>query len=202
MPGQKAPEDQRREEILRAAYTVAARERLTGLTIRQVAAEAGISTGLVFFYFENKDALLTELLDWLLETTIVGGPVEEVSGPREEILATLRRDIEGLPRRRARVELLFDYWVMGTRHPEIQKKVRNGLDRYRETFRPLAERIIAVEPERYTGVTADDLTALITGVIEGCALQVVMDPSQVDVEGYLRTVEALVLPSNASRGWG
>ena len=58
MPGRKVPEEQRRLEILKAAYRVAARDRLTGLTAQAVAAEAGVSKGLVFFHFGNRDALL------------------------------------------------------------------------------------------------------------------------------------------------
>ena len=73
MGGRKQPEEQRREEILRAAFVVAARDRLTGVTARAVAAEAGISSGLVFFHFESVDALLGELLDWLLDRTQVAG---------------------------------------------------------------------------------------------------------------------------------
>ena len=49
MPGRKEPEEERRDAILRAAYVVATRERLGGVTARAVAAEAGVSSGLVFF---------------------------------------------------------------------------------------------------------------------------------------------------------
>jgi AcrR family transcriptional regulator len=115
MPGRKAPEEQRREEILRAAYRVAARERLAGLTGRAVAAEAGVSSGLVFFHFGDRDGLLVALLEWLLEVTVVG--------------------------------------------PELH---------------------------------ADGLSAVVAGFIEGCALQVVMDPAGFDVNAYMRTVQTLV----------
>lgn len=195
MPGRKAPEEQRREEILVAAYRVAARERLTGLTVRQVAAEAGVSPGLVFFHFGSKDALLVALLEWLLETTLVGPEMPELlegDRPSERMLSALRRDIEYLPRRRARVELFFDYWVMGTRHPEIQRTIRAALDRYREAFLPFAEEMVRAQPERYRGVDAAGLAAVAAGFIEGCALQVVMDPERFDVERYVGTVQALV----------
>src|SRR5687767_11445787 len=80
MPGRKEPEDKRRDAILRAAYTVAARERLGGVTARAVAAEAGVSSGLVFFYFESIDNLLVALLDWLLERTIPRAQPAESAG--------------------------------------------------------------------------------------------------------------------------
>jgi TetR/AcrR family transcriptional repressor of bet genes len=195
MPGHKAPEDERREAILKAAFRVAARERLTGLTAQQVAAEAGISKGLVFFHFGSRDGLLVALLDWLLERTLVAqsdAAMRALPSPQERLLAVIRRDVEALPRQRERVELFFDYWVMGTRHPTVRASIRAALDRYRDALRPLAEDVVAADPARYEGLSADGLAAVAAGFIEGCALQVVMDPERFDVGQSLDTLHALV----------
>jgi len=200
MPGRKAPEDQRREDILVAAYRVAARERLTGLTAQAVAREAGVSKGLVFFYFESRDGLLVALLEWLLEVTVVGPELTgllEGTLPSERMLSAIRRDIEYPPRQRERVELFFDYWVMGTRHPEVQRMIRAALDRYRDAYRPLAQAMVDAEPERYGRIGADGLASVVAGFIEGCALQAVMDPAGFDVSSFMRTVQALVVPEGA-----
>jgi AcrR family transcriptional regulator len=195
MPGTKAPEDERREAILRAAFRVAARERLTGLTAQHVAREAGVSKGLVFFHFGSRDGLLVELLDWLLEHTVVARADDEVRAlptPQERLLEVIRRDVEALPRQRERVELFFDYWVMGTRHPGVRDSIRAALDRYRDALRPLASEVVAADPERYAGITADGLAGVAAGFIEGCALQVVMDPERFSVARSLDTLRALV----------
>ena len=195
MPGRKAPEEQRRLEILKAAYRVAARERLTGLTAQAVAAEAGVSKGLVFFHFGNRDGLLVALLDWLLEVTLVAPEMpERLAGrnPAERMLAAIRRDVEALPRQRERVALFFDYWVMGTRHPGVQRAIRGALNRYRDAFRPLAEEVVAAEPARFAAAGAEGLAGVAAGFIEGCALQVVMDPERFDVDGSMATLAALV----------
>ncbi|HEU0053758.1 MAG TPA: TetR family transcriptional regulator [Longimicrobium sp.] len=194
MPGRKVPEVQRRQEILKAAYRVAARERLTGLTAQAVAAEAGVSKGLVFFHFGSRDALLVALLEWLLAITLVGPEIPDAlrgRTPAERMLSAIRRDVEALPRQRERVELFFDFWVMGTRHPEVQRTIRAALDRYRDAFRPLAGAIVEAEPERFGGTSAEGLAGVAAGFIEGCALQVVMDPG-FDVEVSMRTLVALV----------
>ena len=197
MPGRKASEDVRREAILRAAFRVAARERLGGVTARAVAAEAKVSPGLVFFYFESIDGLLVALLDWLLEHTIVAGEMAHVIGARVEhpaarMMAVIGRDVERLPRGRGRVELFFDYWVLGTRHDEIRVKIRGALDRYRASFLPLAEAVVRDDPARYAGVTPEGLAAVAASFVEGCALQIVMAPEEFDVERSMATLAALV----------
>ena len=197
MPGRKVPEDVRREAILRAAFRVATRERLGGVTARAVAAEARVSPGLVFFHFESIDGLLVALLDWLLEHTIVAGEIAHVIGavtdpPAGRMMAVIRRDIERLPRSRGRVELFFDYWVIGTRHDEVRAKIRGALDRYRASFLPLAESVVRDDPARYEGVTPEGLAAVAASFVEGCALQIVMDPAEFDVERSMATLAALV----------
>lgn len=195
MPGQRAPEEERREAILGAAFRVAARERLTGFTMRQVADEAGISKGLVFFYFASRDVLLLALLDWLLTTTIVAPAVAPPTraSPAAHMLAVLRRDIQRLPAQRERVELFFDFWVIGTRHPEIQQRIRNALAAYRRAYRPLAQAVIDADPARFRGVSAEAMAAIATGFVEGCALQAVMDPDRFDVDAFAASVAALVM---------
>lgn len=192
----RGTEEERREEILLAAYHVATRERLAGVTARAVATEAGISSGLIFFYFESIDRLLIELLDWLLARTIVAAEVGELFLDADDaaarMIAIIGRDVERLPQNRERVELFFDYWVLGTRHPGIRERIRAALDRYRDAFLPLAERVVASEPRRYGGMTAEGLAAVAAGFVEGCALQAVMDPAGFDVDRSLATLAALV----------
>ena len=196
MPGRRAPEEQRRDAILRAAFVVATRSGLAGVTARAVAAEARVSSGLVFFYFATVDALLVALLDWLLERTIVAGEIASVvtaeSDPAARMLAIIRRDIERLPRQRVRVELFFDYWVLGTRHPGIRERIRGALDRYRDAFRPLADAVVGSDPERYRGITGEGLASVASSFVEGCALQIVMDPERFDAERSMTTLAALV----------
>lgn len=196
MARQRSTESARREQILDAAFRVAARDRLDGLTVRRVAKEAKLSSGLVFFYFKTKDALLVALLEWLLDRTIVMRTDEGVLSlptPRERFLARLRKAVESVDRERVQVELFFDFWVMGTRHPEVREKLRSALDRYREVFRPLL--IEVLRHDSIPGVTAESLAAVCVSFVEGCAVQAIMDPDNFDVESFMACVEALISPS-------
>lgn len=58
----------RRAQILKAAITVFAERGFHRTTIRAVARAAGVADGTIYNYFENKNALLLEILDPLNET--------------------------------------------------------------------------------------------------------------------------------------
>lgn len=196
MSGRKIPEEQRREAMLRAAFAVAAREGLAGVTARAVAKEAGVSSGLVFFHFHSVDALLAALLDWVLAHTFVAAelPPRRTPGTTAgaRMLAAVRRDLDALPRARARVELFFDYWVLGTRDPAVRRTIRAALDRYRAAFLPLAAAVVAEAPGRYGPGGAEGLATVAATFVEGCALRVVLDPAGFDAEQAMATLAALV----------
>jgi hypothetical protein len=53
MRGKKASEEARRKQILKAAYEVASREGIGGLTLRAIAAEARLSHGFAHFHLKR-----------------------------------------------------------------------------------------------------------------------------------------------------
>jgi AcrR family transcriptional regulator len=195
MPGRKAPEADRKEQILKAALRIAARDGLKGLTIRSVAAEAGLSSGLVLFHFSSKDALLSAALEVLLETTAVlkvGHNIARIPPSLDRLLALLRQEMERLARDPWRIRLFFEYWVLGTRHPVIRRRIRAQLAAYRRAFLPLAAGVLAAEPERFAGVTAQGLATVSVGLVKGCAFQAVIDLKHFDIGQFVLAAEALM----------
>ena len=197
MPGVKAPEQQRRAQILDAAVAVAAAERLDGLTVRKVAEGAHLSPGLVFFHFGSKDQLLLDLLDRVLEEIIGRRPPEDAAGApsaRDALLAYARRELERLPSEREFVELFFDFWVVGTRNPDVRTRMGDAMAAYRASFEPLASRIVAEEAARFDGVPPADVARIIVSFVQGTAFQAVLEPDHFDVDALMGALEALVPP--------
>lgn len=195
MPGQKASEEARRTQILRAAYDVAARKGLDALTVRLVAQRAKLSSGLVLFHFRSKEQLIIALLDYVLETTTVLHVTEDITRiavPLERLLALLRKEMNRLAIEPRRIRLFFDFWAKGFTHGLIRTKMQAELDRYREAFRPIAHEVLCAEPERFPGVTAEGLAAVAVSFIKGCAVQSMIDPENFDIEEYFAAMNGLL----------
>lgn len=60
-----APQADRREAIVHAAWRVAAREGLAAVTIRSIAKEIGYTTGIVMHHFPTKEAIIEEMIERL-----------------------------------------------------------------------------------------------------------------------------------------
>lgn len=195
MPGQKASEEARRAQILRAAYEVAARRGLDALTLRLVAERAKLSPGLILFHFDSKEQLIVTLLeDVLALTTVLHVPpdVATIHAPVDRLLELLRREMTRVSSDRRRIRLFFDYWAQGFRHPVIRARMQAELDRYREAFRGLATDVLAAEPARFADVTATGLAGVAVSFIKGCAVQSMIDPRNFDVDEYLAAASGLL----------
>jgi AcrR family transcriptional regulator len=202
MPGTKVAEALRREQIIDAAYQLAVRGGLRAVTIRDVAKKAEVSTGLVIFHFRTKDRVLLALLDHVLATTItlhVGPEIDAIEDPLERLIALLRQEIGRLSTEPKHNRLFFEFWNEGMWNRAVRLRMQHELDRYRAAFRPMAEQVIASDPDRFTGLTAESLAAVAVSFIKGGAVQSMVEPN-LDVRGFLRAAEALLAPaSHAAR---
>ena len=195
MPGTKASEAIRRGQILDAAYHVAAKRGLQGTRIQEVAARAGVSHGLVLFYFKSKRGLVLALLDWLLTTTTdlqLGADVLRLTTPLARLRALMRQEMSRLSSEPLRIRLTFDFWTAGIRDAVIRSKMRKELQRYRDAFQPLAASVIAGDPVRFRGMTAEGLTSVSVSVIKGCAVQAMIDPEHFDIGQFMVVTEGML----------
>jgi TetR/AcrR family transcriptional repressor of bet genes len=195
MPGQKASEASRREQILKAAHEVALRRGIEGVTVRAVAARAQLSHGLVLFHFKRKDQLVSALLDRVLATTLslrVAEEIAPIQDPRHRLRALLQQEVDRLADDTRQVRLFLEYWALGTRSPVIRRKISTELERYRAAFRTLTEQVLRAEPVRFAGVTAEGLAAVAVSFINGCAVQAMIDPDRFDVGEYLAAVQGII----------
>jgi AcrR family transcriptional regulator len=195
MPGQKAAEATRREEILKAAHEVALRRGIDGLTLRAVAARARLSHGLVLFHFKRKDQLGLALLDRVLASTVSPGipeAIAEIPDPRERLLALFREEMHRLSREPRRVRLLLEYWARGAHNEMIRKKIMAGLHDYRAVFQNLAEAALQAHAGRSGQATPAGVAAAAVSLILGYQVQSMIDPAELAGGEYLASIEGIV----------
>jgi TetR/AcrR family transcriptional regulator, transcriptional repressor of bet genes len=195
MPGQKASETLRRQQILKAAHEVALGQGIDGLTVRAVGARARLSHGLVLFHFKRKDQLVSALLDRVLETMLslhIGEDLLLIPNPRARLRAVLRQEVTRQSGDTRQGRLFLECWALGTRHPLSRAKISAELDSYRAAFRPLMEEVLQAEPDRFVGMTPEGLAAVAVSFINGCAVQAMMGPDHFDVAQYLATLQGML----------
>ena len=111
--------EQRRRELAAAVWRLASAHGLESVSLRQVAAEAGVSMRLVQYYFETKDGMLlyalrhlNEVLEQRVRTSLGDDP-----SPREIIRATLVALVPHDPDSRTASLVFIAYFVRALSDP-------------------------------------------------------------------------------------
>nr|AUN36829.1 transcriptional regulator, TetR family [uncultured bacterium] len=195
MPGQRATEAERREQILKAAHQVALRRGIDGLTVRAVAARARLSHGLVLFHFKRKQELGLALLDRVLATTVsltIPDAIAAIAAPKERLHALFRYEMQRLSEEPRRIRLLLEYWARGAHSAVIRAKISAALERYRAAFRSVAEEALDPETSHWGESRPAAVAAVAVSLIIGYPVQAMIEPDQFDIEDYLAAVQGII----------
>jgi AcrR family transcriptional regulator len=167
------------QRIVEAMRSSVARRGIAGSTFEHVAREAGVSRGLLHYYFGTKEALLVEVVRRDTEHRIARldeplGKAKSVDELLEILVADLEDSIQNEP---GFWVLLFDLFTAGRRNPEILHEVG---ELFKRTRHHVAEILRAKQAE---GVISPRLelsavVALLFAMADGIALQVLSDPER------------------------
>jgi AcrR family transcriptional regulator len=167
------------QRIIDAMRDSVAKRGAAGSTFEHVAREAGVSRGLLHYYFGTKERLLVEVVrrDSEIRVARLDEPLanaETVDDVIDILLASLNDLIENEP---AFFLLLYELFSAGRRNPEIRREVGQLFDRTRSH---VAEILEAKEREGVLSLRyeADAIVAYLFAVADGFALQALSDPER------------------------
>lgn len=165
--------------IVEAMRSSVARRGISGSTFEHVAREAGVSRGLLHYYFGTKEALLVEVVRRDAEHRVarLDEPLEKAASA-DDVLAVLVADLQdSVENDPGFWVLLFELFTAGRRNPEIQREIGELFNRTRDH---VAEIFRAKEREGVLQLRgdADAIVGFLFAVADGVALQMLTDPQR------------------------
>ncbi|NDJ78332.1 MAG: TetR/AcrR family transcriptional regulator [Chloroflexi bacterium] len=186
--------DEKAQRILDAARTILAQQGYMAMTVSQVAETAGVSRGLLHYYFKNKEDLLARVIRSSLEKTVeLVQLMFAQSATADEIATGLTGALRYLDQVAPDVfNLLFEGWAVARQSELVAAEMA-------ELFRQFhAAMLSALEEAAARGVIAptvplDGLAVLLSGLMDGLALQVITTPELVENDAVWHTTQQAVL---------
>ncbi|HHS96890.1 MAG TPA: TetR/AcrR family transcriptional regulator [Chloroflexi bacterium] len=184
--------EERRAQIIEAALRCFARSGYANTTMDEIAAEAGVSKGTLYWYFESKDDLLMTALSSALEE--IGEEAFAAMAACEtaaDKLRTLASAMAAASRRAPWFFSLFvEFWVQTPRRTEVDQLWVEMLVQY-------AERIVEVVEEgvrrgEFRPVDARHLAWALMAAYDGLAAYVSVLP-ELDLERISETFVETIL---------
>jgi AcrR family transcriptional regulator len=167
------------QRIVDAMRDSVARRGAAGSTFEHVAREAGVSRGLLHYYFGTKERLLVEVVRRDSELRVERlderlAPAKTVDDVIEALVSSLTEVIENEP---GFFLLLYELFSAGRRNPDIQREVGQLFERTRSH---VAAVLNSKNEEGVLGLRfpAEDVVSYLFALGDGFALQALSDPSR------------------------
>lgn len=181
----------RHHEILDAAARVITARGLAETRISDIAEQAGVSPGLILYYFDSKDRLLAEALTFANDQFYLrtSREIRRLPSAKDQLRRMVELSVPGYLPEHGRLDewaLWIEVWVRALRDPDTATD-REVLDeRWRSQIAEIV-RAGQASGEFTADEDAEELALRLACLIDGLAIQVVLNDSKVTPERMLRT---------------
>jgi AcrR family transcriptional regulator len=174
-PSEMPPTAQR---LLEAARRLLERSGFNSLSVQAIGEEAGENKALIRYYFGSKDGLLVALVDWLMHDYlwVVWQHLAQLSREEQGVDLLIDEAAAGMLSDTQSYRSYFDLLPHLLSNPSMARQLSDLMQAYRDM------NVRGVWDDR--GEVPDvikDLAALSVAVVDGLAIQVLAEPSKVDV---------------------
>jgi AcrR family transcriptional regulator len=188
---------ERRRLLIEAAWRCAAVRGFGDLTVDDVCAEAGVSKGAFYGYFEHKQ----ELLLALLEDDALGldAELDRITAASASGIERLRRFAQAMLSRGddpAHVQVRADLWADLLTEPDVRERLAVVTQRRRERVRGWIEE--AVASGELVEIPANALASILLALADGLIFHAALDPGGFRWRNIRRAIDQMLAGIAAS----
>jgi AcrR family transcriptional regulator len=176
----------RRAQLTRAAYKVVGQKGYYDFTIRDIAREAGLSTGLVHYYFKNKEDLLLNLLKEINRNMLIilNKAISTSEDPKEKLNIFMTQAFNLVKDEKDYFYIVIDFWTQVNKNDRMKRANTKLFKSYRDEISKILKE--GIEKGVFMKMDVDYTSAVIISIIQGMIIQYVIDTSAFDYEDYAK----------------
>ena len=180
----------RREQIVRATIRCLARDGYAGLTMKKVARTAGVSQGILHYYFADKRAILVAALEMVmadLDRRVAAAQARGPRDPRARLRALITACLRLAREEREFWAVFVEFWGE-MMHDRRLREINAAL--YRRVRRQIGALVAqGIEVGTFRRVDVVQAAAVVLALVDGVSLQLTFDPRAFGAAAAVRLCE-------------
>ncbi len=183
----------RRSQLTTAAYRVVSRKGYYNFTVRDIAKEAGLSTGLVHYYFKNKEDLLFTLLKEMNNNLrfYLNRELAKSGDPAEKLVIFMNQAFNLVETERNYFYVLIDFWTQINHNERIRKANVKLYESYRVEISKILDE--GIRTGAFRSMDVPYYSAVIISLIQGTIIQYIIDSNAFNYADYTGRIRAQVM---------
>ena len=169
--GRKSNAHQRREQIIWALYDCLVERGHEKVSVKEIAAQAGLPSGVIHYYFSSKDDIVSSLAEAIVDkySTMLDKRLTEAASVEQRIEYAIDFIVDILIFNRPLNHVFYNLIQMTFERKALGKVVKKMFKDYRE-------RLAGIFEEAGVGRESKMLGAALVAVTEGFSAQLMVDP--------------------------
>ncbi|MEA3222838.1 MAG: TetR/AcrR family transcriptional regulator [Thermodesulfobacteriota bacterium] len=172
----------RKEQIIGTAITTIADKGFINAPLSEIAKEAGISKGVISYYFKSKDELVKKVMDKILSDSkkYIDKVVAGEKAASDKITAYINASFDYMEANKQHFDALVDLWGSITTHEERLNFNKRSYD----PCRHFIEEIIraGIKSGEFVSIDVHLAASLIQAVIDGVMIQWLFDENAINLK--------------------
>ena len=191
---------ERKKQILDAAILVFSRDGFHDARMDDIANESGLSKGALYWYFNSKDELISNILGFFFEREIAEIKSWDIEGrsARDLLENYSKLLIEDLRSIQAFITIAYEFMAMISRNEKVKNVIKHSLAQYIDVSVPIIQ--LGIDSGEFRRVDAYETSLALGALIEGSILLWAYDMERFDLSELItRNVEIFLdgLENNA-----
>jgi len=185
--------EKRKHQIIEAATTVFARLGFNQARMVDIAEEAGLSKGTIYWYFKGKDEIISAILENMLkrEVSQMDNALNNGLPAKENLQQFTECVVEDILRLKPLIPILFEFWALLTRRKSVQQTINKFYQAYMEVITPIIQH--GINRGEFRSVSAENVAIAIGSIFEGTILLWSYAPEIVDIEEHTHSSVDLLI---------
>jgi AcrR family transcriptional regulator len=184
---------ERKDQIVRATVDCITKHGYHNFSMQDVARTAGVSKGIIHYYFLNKDELMMSVLDKVAGDIekVLASEMESTTDPRRKFEVFLEVCFDIVRSTKEYYQVNMDFWT------QINQKedVRRVIARHYAKFRDSAVTVIrdGINAGIFRQIDPLEYASYVVAVIDGLSLQWLFDENIFDYDNITKKATTLLL---------
>lgn len=185
---------ERKEQIVKATVECITKFGYHNFSMQDVARTAGVSKGIIHYYFLNKDDLMVSVLDKV--ALDIEGTMAARMSTAKDTLSKLNVFIEVtfdvVHSTKEYYQVNIDFWTQINQKEEIRKIISQHYCKFRDACAKILKEGVENKTFNKT-INPDEYSAIIVGLLDGLSLQWLFDESVFDFNSIKKTAKDCIM---------
>ncbi len=184
---------ERKNQIVRATVDCIAKHGYHNFSMQDVARTAGVSKGIIHYYFLNKDDLMMSVLDKVASDIerVLQADMDSIGDPEKKLEIFIDICLDVVRSTKEYYQVNMDFWTQINQNEEIRKIIANHYAKFRETCMDVL--VVGMKQGVFRSVEPLEYSSFILAVIDGISLQWLFDDSVFEYDRMVKQASQIIL---------